>query len=228
MSLDDFQLIDNETIDNSIIKREFLKIYHQQAATLNDSDQNVEYMFGENNNCHQIGNAYLQYELTVEKDVANVADRIFVDADVIRLVNNALAYWFKEARLSVTEGSDIEHNKYCGQVSTILRVLTIKDGDLLSHLDKIDESQAQIENISLKHLLNNNHNVEANDGKIKEQLPFELTFGFCKTFKKITKQLGFHLTFKTTNLQDVIYTSANDIKVVFDNFFIRSNIQTKC
>ena len=30
MSLKDFQLIDNEPIDNSIIKRDFKKIYHRQ------------------------------------------------------------------------------------------------------------------------------------------------------------------------------------------------------
>ena len=38
MSLEDFQLIDNEPIDNSIIKRDYLKIYHQQGALLNDPD----------------------------------------------------------------------------------------------------------------------------------------------------------------------------------------------
>ena len=54
MSLEDFQLIDNEPIDNSIIKRDFTKIYHQQGAQLNQSDQNVEFIFGENNNYHQI------------------------------------------------------------------------------------------------------------------------------------------------------------------------------
>ena len=51
------------------MKRDFLKIY-QQAANLNDSDQNIESIFGENNNYHQIGNAYLQYEVTIEKDAA--------------------------------------------------------------------------------------------------------------------------------------------------------------
>ena len=56
MSLEDFQLLDNEPFDNSIIKRDFTEIYHQQAAQLNQSDQNIEFIFGENNNYHQIGN----------------------------------------------------------------------------------------------------------------------------------------------------------------------------
>ena len=34
MSLVDFQLVDDESIDNSIIKRDFIKIYHQQGAQL--------------------------------------------------------------------------------------------------------------------------------------------------------------------------------------------------
>ena len=50
MSLEDFQLLDNESLVNSIIKRDFTKIYHQQGAQLNQSDQIIEFIFGENNN----------------------------------------------------------------------------------------------------------------------------------------------------------------------------------
>ena len=42
MSLEDFQLLDNEPLDNSIIKREFTKIYHRQGDQLNRSDQNID------------------------------------------------------------------------------------------------------------------------------------------------------------------------------------------
>ena len=69
MSLEDFQLMDNEASDSSIIKRGFLKVYHQQAANLSDSDQNIEFIFGENNTYHQIGKAYLQYKMTIEKNL---------------------------------------------------------------------------------------------------------------------------------------------------------------
>ena len=50
MSLEDFQLLDNEPIDNSIAKRDYTKTYHQSGANLNDSNQNVKFIFGENNN----------------------------------------------------------------------------------------------------------------------------------------------------------------------------------
>ena len=46
MSLEAFQLLDNEPFDNSIIKRDHLKTYHQQGAQLNQSDENVEFIFG--------------------------------------------------------------------------------------------------------------------------------------------------------------------------------------
>ena len=52
MSAEDFQLIDETVYDNSIIKRVFSKIYHEQGANLNDSDENI---IGENN-YYQIGN----------------------------------------------------------------------------------------------------------------------------------------------------------------------------
>ena len=185
MSLEDFQLLNNETIDNSTTKIDFLKTYHEQAANLNNFDQNIEFIFGESKNYYQIGNAYLQSKLTIEKDVAVAANRVLVYGDAIRLVNNAFAYWFKEARLSTTGGSDTEHNKYVGQVSTIMRALTSKDGDLLFHFDKIDESEVEIENTSLHHHLINNHDdVDANKRKRKGILPLVHIFGFCKTSKK--------------------------------------------
>ena len=115
MSLEDFQLLENETIDNSIIKKDFLKIYHQPAANSNDSDQNIEFILGANNN-YQIDNAYLQNEMTIEKDVAVVANRAFATVVAIRLVNIAFAYCFKEDRLSMIGSSDIEHNIYCGKI----------------------------------------------------------------------------------------------------------------
>ena len=136
MSLEDFQLLDIEPFDNSIIKRKFFKVYHQQGAQLNQSDQNIEFIFGENNIYHQIGNGYLEFDITVRKsDSTN-----FHYDDPIRLVNNGFAFCFKEARLSTTIGSDIEHNKFCRQLSTNMKVISNKDGDLLSHFDNINEN----------------------------------------------------------------------------------------
>ena len=144
--------------------------------------------------------------MTREKYVAVAANRILVDADFIRLVNDFSAFCFKKARLATTGGSDIEHKNYMGQVSTIMRLLTSKDGDLLSHFEKNDESEAEMVDTSLHHHLNNNHDVDANKGEIKGILPLEHIFVFCKTFEKINKQLGFHLTLKTAGLQDIIGT----------------------
>ena len=155
MSLEDFQLLDKEPFGNSINKRVYLKTYHQQGAILSDPDQNVEFIFGENTNYHQIGNAYLEFDITV-RDTAGG----FTNAINIRLIKNALAYCFKEARLSTTGGSDLEHTKYVGQVSTIMRLLTSKDSDLSSCFDKSGESTLD-DNKVLKRILINNH-IDAN------------------------------------------------------------------
>ena len=82
--------------------------------------------------------------MTIEKDVAVAANRVLVNGKAISLVNNAFAYCFKEARLPTTVGSDKEHSKYVGQISTFMRALTSKAGDLLSHFDKIDKAEAEI------------------------------------------------------------------------------------
>ena len=227
MSLEDFHLLDNEPFDNSIIKRDFTKIYHQQGAQLNQSDQNIEFIFGENNNYHQIGNGYLEFNITVRK---NDATNFHIE-DPIRLVNNGFACCFKEARLSTTIGSDIEHNKFCGQVSTIMRVISNKDDDLLSQFGNINENDIpllerlvdlppQIRSTPHQKMLIDNH-TDANKGTITGYLYLEDIFGFCKTFKKVTKNLGFHLMFKTAILQDIIYTSmADDIIVTFNSLYL--------
>ena len=92
MSVEDFQLIDNEPIDDSIVKRDYTKVYHQQGANLNDSNQSVEFIFGENNNYHQIGNAYLEFDITIRKIVEIPNNPNFIDTDQIRLINDAFAY----------------------------------------------------------------------------------------------------------------------------------------
>ena len=220
MSLEDFQLIDNEPIDNSIIKRDFARVYHQSGANLNDANQIVEFIFGENNNYHQIGNAYLEFDITIRKVVEAPADPNFENADQIRLINNAFAFCFTQATLSTTGGSDLEDIKYVGQVSTIMRLLTSKDSDLSSYFDKNGESVID-DNNPLKKILINNHAVEANKGRIKGHLALENIFGFCKSFKKITKNLGFHLKLKMNNLQDIIFTTiANDINVTINSLYL--------
>ena len=227
MSLENFQLLDNEPLDNSIIKRVFTNLYHRQGDQLNQSDQNIEFIFGENNNYHQIGNAYLEFNIIVRKnDTTN-----FHDDDPVRLVNNGFAYCFKEARLTTSIGGDIKINKFCGPVSTIMRVISNKDGDLLFQFDNINENDipvlnrladlpVQIRDTPHQKMLINNH-TDASKGKIKGYLYLEDIFGFCKTFKKVTKNLGFHLSFKTNELQDIIYTSmTDDINVTNNNLYV--------
>ena len=212
MSLEDFQFLDNEPLDNSFIKRDFTKIYHRQGDQINQSDQNIEFIFGENNNYHQIGNAYLEFNITVRKN----GDTIFHHEDPVRLVNNGFAFCFKEARLSTTIGSDIEINKFCGQVSTIMRAISNKKGDLLSQFDNINENDIPI----LERLADLPPEIRSTPHL--EGYPYlEDIFGFCRTFKKVTENLGFHLRFKTIDLQNIINSSmADDINVTSNNLYL--------
>ena len=215
MSLEDFQLLDNEPFDKSIMKRDFSENYHQQRAQLNQSNQNNDIIFGENNIYHQIGNAYLEFDITVLKNDTN-----FHREDPIRLVNNGYAFCFQEARLSAIIGSDIEHNKFRGQVSTTMKVISKEDDNLLSQsgntnendiplLERLADLPPQIRSTPHEKMLIDNH-IDANKGKIKGYFYLEHISGFCETFKKVTKNLGFHFLFRTANLQDIIYTSIDD------------------
>ena len=163
MSIEDFQLLDNEPFDKSIVTRDHLKAYHQQGANLNDLDQNVEFSFGGNNSYHQIGNAHLDVDITIGNTAV-----VFTNASNIKLMNNALAYCFKEGRLSTTGGSDLEHNKYVRQVGTIMRLLTSKDSYLSSCVDESGESPLNDNNVLERVLINNRIDV------IKRKIPMKI------------------------------------------------------
>ena len=136
----------------------------------------IEFIFGENNNYHQIGNAFLEFNITVRKN----NDTNFHIDDLVRLVINGFAFCVKEARLITTLGSDIEINNICGQVSTIMRVISKKGGDLLSQFDKSNKKDIpilerlanlppQIKGTPHHKMLINNH-TDANKGKNKRHL----------------------------------------------------------
>ena len=89
MNSEDCKLIDNAPIDDSIFKRNYLKICHQQGTSLNDPDQNVEFISGKNNYYRQVGNAYLEFDITVRDPTAS-----FNKNAEKRLVNNGFAFCF--------------------------------------------------------------------------------------------------------------------------------------
>ena len=137
-----------------------------------------------------MGNGYLEFDITVRK----IDDTSFHYDDPIRLINNGFAFCFKDARLSTTIGSDIEHNTICGHVSTISGVISNKDGDLSSQFDNINENDIpilerladlppQIESTPHQKMLTNNH-TDANKDKIKGYLCLEDFFWILQNFQK--------------------------------------------
>ena len=107
----------------------------------------------------------------------------------------------------------------------------MKMSDLLSRFDNINENdipllerladlQPQNRDTPHQKLLIDNH-TDPNKGKIRGYLNLENIFGFGKTFKKVTKNLGFHLIFKTADLQDILDTSmADDINVTIKSLYL--------
>ena len=68
---------------------------HRQGDQLNQSDQKIEFIFGENNNYHQIGKAYLEFNITVRKN----DDTNFHHEDHVRLVNNWISFLFQRSTI---------------------------------------------------------------------------------------------------------------------------------
>ena len=191
MSAGNFQLVDNEKIDDSILKRDFIKIYHQSGANVDAENSQIKFYFGENHIFIQVGNGYLEFDIRVRRANGNLFNIGLAPAgDTTRLVKSTFAYTNHDARISTSAGVEIERNKYVGALSTIMRLVTQKDGDLSTYFDMIDESEAEINSSSMTKILIDNH-TEANRGLIRGHLPLEYIFGFAKSFKKVTKGLGF-------------------------------------
>ena len=155
---------------------------------MNDQLQKIEFIPGENINHHQFGNSFLEFIISVRHPTAG-----FNKNAEIQFLNIGVAFCFDQVTISLTGGMQIEHVKMLGQVSTIVRSLTYKDGDLLSYFDKFfdTDENASMNNNSINDRLINNHGEPDNRGRLKIQLPLEHIFGFWKTFKKITKKLAF-------------------------------------
>ena len=133
------------------------------------------------------------------------------------------AYAFSIATFSTTRGEEFEQNKYVGHDPTIMRLSTSKDGDLSSYFGKIEGSQDGIKGSSLIKILIDNHEEVGKREKVKGQLPSEHFVRFCRTFEKITKNLGYHLNLKTADLPDLIYTTIgvdNNITIICLHLYV--------
>ena len=115
-----------------------------------------------------------------------------------------------------------EHVLFLTQVSTIMKALINKDDDLVSHFDNFFgvNTLEDFNSTPFKQMLIDNHTKPAKNGKIAGHLPLEHILGFCKKFKKITKNLALHLTLKTNDLRNIVFiTIDTDINVIFKNLY---------
>ena len=71
MSAEDFQLIDDEKINDSITKRDFIKIYHQSGANVDAENSQIKFYFGGNHNFIRVGNGYLEFDIRIRRDDGN-------------------------------------------------------------------------------------------------------------------------------------------------------------
>ena len=98
-------------------------------------------------------------------------------------------------------------------------LITSKRGKV--YFDKTDEAHNGNECLSLRKRFVNNPGEVDNRVRIKGHLPLEHVFGVCRTLYIITKNLGFHLYFKTADFWDLIYTtSGSDFIITNDSLFL--------
>ena len=146
--------------------------------------------FGENNNYHQVGNGYFEFEKTLwkyGKNFGNLDGNGNVD-EPIRLVISESASSFSIATLS-TRGDNLVQNNNVGLFPTILKILTSKCVDLKSKIGKIKESQNGIKGSSLNKTLIDNHEKEVNRRESKKLLTHRTYFRILQKLSKESQKL---------------------------------------
>ena len=105
------------------------------------------------------------------------------------MVNNGFAFGFKERNITTTGGMEIEDVKFFGQVPSIMRSSTNKDGHLLSYVNFINDTDANtsMNNIALNDRLIISHSVAVDRGKNGSQLPLENKIGIVKLLGRSLK-----------------------------------------
>ena len=104
MSVLDFQQIDEEKIDDSIIKGDFIKIYPQSRANVDSENSNKKFYFAENHNFNQVGNGYLEFDVKIREAGGCNFTITAPGHNIIRLVNTAFAYTLHDAQISTSMG----------------------------------------------------------------------------------------------------------------------------
>ena len=126
---------------------------------------------------------------------------------------NAFIYKIHYAKISTPSDTEIEQNKIVGPVSTIIKLVTLKYGNLSTYFDRVDESMGGINNSSLKQILITNQ-TEPIRGIKRNHFPLKWRNGFCRSFEKIPKGLGLALELTTSNRKrNNRYTTLGDKKV---------------
>ena len=144
MSAEAFQLMDGIKIDDSFVKRDFVKLYHHHGTRVDEENQIIFFHFGENLNHIPTGNSCLELEVMVYKNIRTN----FTGTDEIRLVNIAFAYVNQETGLSTPNRKEIEENNNVGPNPTSRRLLPHADRLSSTCFNKIDETRDGIVNSS--------------------------------------------------------------------------------
>ena len=82
-------------------------MYHQNCAEVINENQIIKFDSEEKFEYIRINDGYLELNIEIKK----VDNTIFTNADIIRLVNNGLAYFFQEGRLSISSGTEKENKQ---------------------------------------------------------------------------------------------------------------------
>ena len=123
-------MIDNEKIDNSNNKRDFMKLYRQHSAQTQDENQVINFFHVKFSIINKwiIVNLNLRWDRKAENFSFSVA--VEYTNEVIRLVNNSSPFTIHDARISSSSGTERDKNKCFGPTSTIITLLTQRGADL--------------------------------------------------------------------------------------------------
>lgn len=186
-----FSLKNKYNFDNPIHKIDFIKYSPNTLSTINNNNSNISISLPREDAYICLQNSYITVDFEVVK---NADDTRYADNDQIALINLGPVALFSEAKLTTSSGKHLEKVDNLHIISLMNKLLTSQQ-QTSELLYGFEES----ENIRRLELTNNKNEKGTFFLKIK------LTdlFGFADQ-EKVTYGLGYTLTLKRNNNNDVI------------------------
>ena len=188
----DFNLDTTYSYNNDIHKSKIIKYKHNNLATMNTVNTNINIILNREEIHLNLRDSYLEIEFVVSDDAGGV----FANDANIRLVKYGMMALFSSIKLETSGGRTVEYIDHCHPNLLMYKLLTSTDDEYESGFVRNQgnrDSQLKGDHIAAQRAL------------MYMMIKMSDLFGFVNNLRKIIYGLGFKLLLKRNNIDRALY-----------------------